>query len=121
MKIATHLLLSMTNSENLIKNDNIPACRNCIYYKPNVLYGGFTSPFNRCRKFGEKNIITNEITYNYADDCRNNETKCGKEGRYFEEEKNIRMKILAYSVLSNLPIVIGIIFPWFIVLMKSIL
>ena len=109
MKVASHLLLSMTNSEKIIKNFNIPACRNCIYYKPNTLYGGFTSPFNKCTKFGEKNIITGKITYNYADDCRNDEAKCGKEGKYFEEEKNIRMKVLAYRVASNLPIIAGII------------
>jgi hypothetical protein len=116
MKVATHLLLSITNSEKIIKNFNIPACKNCIYYKPNTLYGGFTSPFNKCTKFGEKDIITGKITYNYADDCRNDEAKCGKEGKYFEEEKNIHMKELAYRFASNLPIIGGIILGCLIVM-----
>ena len=29
--------------------------------------------------------------------------KCGKEGRFFEEEKDIDLKILKYKIISNLP------------------
>ena len=53
-----------------------------------------------------KNIISDEITYDFADSCRNDQSKCGKEGKYFEIEPNINMKILKYSVLKSIPNVI---------------
>jgi hypothetical protein len=58
---------------------------------------------NECSKFGDKNIINGEIKFDYADTCRNDEAKCGKEGRYFEEESNIDMKVLRHSISRKLP------------------
>jgi hypothetical protein len=97
------LSLSLINSDKIIKNINIPSCKNCIYYKPNILHNDFTSQFNKCEKFGEKDIITDIIRYNFADFCRNDESMCGKEGTYFEEEKNIKFKIFKYKIISSLP------------------
>jgi hypothetical protein len=94
----------MVQPEKIIKNINLPSCKNCIYYKSNILNNDFTSTFNKCEKFGEKNIVTDIITYNFADFCRNDENKCGKEGKYFEEEKNIKFKIFRYKIMSNLQI-----------------
>lgn len=99
-----YLFLSMVQPEKIIKNINLPSCKNCIYYKSNILNNDFTSTFNKCEKFGEKNIVTDIITYNFADFCRNDENKCGKEGKYFEEEKNIKFKIFRYKIMSNLQI-----------------
>ena len=87
-------LIREKNSEKFIKNINIPVCKNCIYYKPGSI--DFYSEYSRCNKFGEKDIITGKITYDFADSCRNNESKCGKEGKYFEEEKNIYLKKIKY-------------------------
>jgi len=69
---------------------NIPLCRNCIYYKPN-----FIEPnLNMCTKFIDSEKITTNIkTYNSVDICRNDETKCGKEGNYFKKDKNININI----------------------------
>ena len=69
---------SFINSKKFIKNINMIPCRNCIHYKP-YSYSDY-STLSKCENFGEKNIISNEITYEYADHCRNDETKCGKEG-----------------------------------------
>lgn len=99
-----HLLLSMVPTNKIIKNIEFPACKNCIYYKPSFLNNDFTSTFNKCYKFGEKNIVTDEVTYNFADFSRNDETKCGKEGKYFEKEKNIKFKVFRYKIISNLPL-----------------
>ena len=98
------LFLTMVPTDKIIKNMEFPSCKNCIYYKPSFLNNDFTSTFNKCDKFGEKNIITDEVTYNFADFCRNDETKCGKEGKYFEKEKNIKFKIFRYKIISNLPL-----------------
>ncbi len=96
-----YLLPILVCGEKIIKNVNLPVCRNCIHYKP-IAYD-FTSELNNCDKFGTKNIVTDEIIYDFADLCRNDESKCGKEGRYFVEEPNINMKILKYSLIKNTP------------------
>jgi hypothetical protein len=97
-----YLLFGLINCDRIIKNINIPSCRNCIHYKPNPIFNDFTSSFSKCDKFGEKNIITDKITYNYVDSCRDNESLCGKNGNYFEEEKNINIKILKHKIISNM-------------------
>uniref|UniRef100_A0A6C0DRB0 Uncharacterized protein n=1 Tax=viral metagenome TaxID=1070528 RepID=A0A6C0DRB0_9ZZZZ len=111
----TKLLLCMVKPEPIIKNLNVPSCRNCIYYKPNVYDGDFTSSYTKCEKFGNKNIITGEIKYGFADLCRNDESKCGTNGKYFEEEPNINMKILKYKLISNIPYSLAFLFTSFFV------
>jgi hypothetical protein len=101
-----NLFLLMVQTNKIIKNINIPSCKNCIYYKPNIFNNDFTCTFNKCEKFGEKDIITDKITYKFADFCRNDEAMCGKEGKYFEEEKNIKLKIAKHKIISNLPIIL---------------
>jgi hypothetical protein len=98
------LLISIVQCKQIIRNANIPSCKNCIYFNPSYITNDFTSSFTQCTKFGNKNILTDVITYNFADSCRNDETKCGKEGKYFEEEKNINLKILKYKIISNIPL-----------------
>ena len=98
-----YLLPILVHCGKIIKNANIPACRNCIHYQPHPYNNDFTSYLNTCDKFGNKNIITDKITYDFADQCRNDESKCGKEGKHFEEEPNINMKILKYSIFKNIP------------------
>ena len=94
-------LFSKSKSEPIIKNINIPSCRNCIHYKPKII-DDFNGPFTKCENFGEKDIITNQITYRFADLCRNDESACGKEGKYFDEDKNIDMKILKHKIGKTL-------------------
>ena len=85
-----------------IKNINIPSCRNCIYYKPQLLHE-FSSPYSKCEFFGSKDINTDYISYDYADMSRNNENKCGIEGKYFEQGENIEMKIILHNIINNNP------------------
>lgn len=100
-----------TNAEKIIKkvsvptikNINYPSCRNCVYYKPSLLSSDFGSSTSKCEKIGEKNILTGKISYEYVDSCRMSESKCGKEGKYFEEEKNLNMKIFFHKIISILP------------------
>jgi len=107
-------LLFAVKSENIIKNVNIPSCKKCIYYNPDPHNFDFTSKYNRCQKFGEKDIVTDKIKYEFAELCRPDESKCGKEGKYFEEEQNLDMKLfihkLAYIFTVTSPISIIIIF-----------
>jgi hypothetical protein len=96
-------LFTLVSSEKIIKNINIPSCRNCVHYKPSYYTTDFTASSNTCDKFGVKNIITNKISYDYADMCRNNENKCGNEGKYFEKEKNVELKIFTHQIISSIP------------------
>lgn len=96
-------LCGANNLQNhaIIFNKNIPSCRNCKFYNPNWYNKDFTSSLNKCMKFGSKNIITNEITYEYADSCRKQEDKCGLVGKYFIQEENIENKIWMHALVSN--------------------
>jgi hypothetical protein len=91
----------MVNPEKIITNIDLPACRNCIYYTPTTYDSDFTSSLNRCAKFGTKNIITDKITYDFADSCRHDETQCGKNGKYFEKDDNVSLKIFKHKILTN--------------------
>ena len=71
---------------------NVNPCVNCIFYKPSN-FRKFVSEFSKCEKFGDKNIITGEINYSYADSCRNNQAKCGIEGKYFVQETELKLKL----------------------------
>lgn len=97
-----YLLIYLVSCEKNIRNINIPACRNCIHYKPNM-YNEFTSDKSTCGNFGYKNIITDEIKYDLAHFCRNSEDKCGKEGNLFSEEKNINIKLIKHTIIKNSP------------------
>jgi len=75
----------------------------------------FTSPYVKCNKFGEKDIITDKITYKYADSCRNDESLCGKEGKYYIEEKNIHIKILQHTIFKPFNLII---IPYILLIIK---
>lgn len=91
----------------IIKNANLPACRNCIHYKPPFL-SDFDSSFSKCEYFGTKNIQTDKISYDYADSCRNDEKKCGQDGIYFKKEDNIFFKLLVHNLKNLSPILFTI-------------
>jgi len=96
------LLFTLVNSKQIIKNINVPSCRNCIYYKP-PYYSDYSTSISKCNKFGTKDVITDTIVYDFADMSRQNENKCGNEGKYFELEKNVEFKIFMHQIIKNLP------------------
>jgi hypothetical protein len=87
----------------MIKNIDIPSCRNCIHYKPSF-YSDYASISSTCEYFGTKDIRTNIITYDYADQSRSNEEKCGLEGKYFTQDPNVEFKIFLHSIGKNAPL-----------------
>lgn len=98
MRCSHLLLFCMANGEKIIRNMNKKACKNCIYFTPGFLSSGL----EKCEKFGNKNIITNEITYDYADSCRNDENKCGEYAKYFEPENEV-IKLIKFNVFTSTP------------------
>ena len=47
-----------------ITNIQTPACKDCFYFYPGTLPGHIQSPL--CLKYGEKDLITGEISYKPA-------------------------------------------------------
>jgi hypothetical protein len=58
----------------------------------------FISTYSKCSKFGERSLITGEITYEYTSICRGYENKCGKEAKYYIEEPNLDKKITKFKL-----------------------
>ena len=102
------ILMALLHSDKIIKNIELPSCRNCMYYKPSMTSFDFTSPFSKCVKFGEKDIISDEIRYKYADSCRNDEQMCGKEGKYFKKSPYTTGKIVLHKLISTIPFTIPV-------------
>lgn len=92
----------MKINSKIIRNIEFPSCKNCVYYRPSCLRNEFTSTFNKCDKFGVKNVVTDEITYNFADLCRSDESLCGKEGKHFERQPRLWLKKLKHRMFRPL-------------------
>lgn len=101
MKLSCFLLSvfwpNMIHSNPIIKNNNIPACRNCKFFMPKY-YNQFDSDMNRCVKFGEKDIITGKIEYDFVSTSRKDEAKCGLKGKEFEEEDNLGLHLCTFKM-----------------------
>ena len=67
----------------IIINGSYPNCKDCIYFKQNINTDN-TIDYNKstCLKFGNKNLINGDITYEYAKDIRIS-NKCGPTGLNF--------------------------------------
>ena len=66
-----------------IKNMDYPICKTCIHFLTEKRPTG-SEEFGKCKLFGEKNILTGEIKYDYAELCRLNNNKCNITGNYYE-------------------------------------
>ena len=97
--------ISQTYSKNFIKNIQTPECKHCIHYQPHDFTFGELSPYNKCSKFGEKDIINGKIEYYIAKNCRKDEEQCGNEGKYFEKDDFSQIKQYYYLGKSYSPYV----------------
>lgn len=75
-------MFSIIPKNQIIKNLINPICKECIFFKNQHSY---QIMFSNCMKYGEKNVITGEITYDTVNYCRTDETKCGINGNGFEK------------------------------------
>lgn len=120
-------ILCFVNSEKIIKNIkintikdiNYPSCYNCFYYKPSPFSTDYGSSTSKCEKIGEKNILNGHIKYDYVSLCRMDESKCGKEGKYFEEQRNLNLKMFIHMIISSFPNTILISVIVFYLLLKK--
>lgn len=82
-----------TFSSFIIKIQN--PCINCVNYikykypyPEDELYD-YETKLGKCSLFGNQNLVTGETEYEQAIVCRKNDSKCGKEGKYYNE-KNLK-------------------------------
>lgn len=77
----TNKIFPIVKRHIVIKNEHVTSCSNCLFFitptDPANLYYG------KCKRFGEKNIITGEVENLYALACRKDRTLCGLEARHF--------------------------------------
>jgi hypothetical protein len=82
--------LQFKNERNVyIKYFSLPTCKDCVYYRS---HEEKTDPFksgsqDKCLKYGEKNVVTGEINYQYADFVRKQDLQCGIAGKHFVQKK----------------------------------
>ena len=57
-------------------NSGIPSCSQCKFYNPD----------KTCRKFNEIDIISGDLVHSLAKICRNDETKCGHDAKFYREK-----------------------------------
>ena len=79
----------------MIKN----ICQSCRYYRPIKGLFSFQSSTGDCNKFR----IPYTDYYMYADECRQDETKCGNAGKLFEKVPYLNMKIIKHNVVCAAP------------------
>jgi hypothetical protein len=63
-----------------------PVCVNCLYFIPpknNYPYDALPSDsvYGKCKKFFDIDLVTGEVTHEYARVCRVD--KCGPDGKHF--------------------------------------
>jgi len=105
MKLKKSLFIQTLSTKQIITNIDIPSCRNCIYFTPSIGSYSYATATGKCFKFGNKNIISGQINYDYANLHRTDNKKCDNEGKYFIKDKNINtnLKIFKSIFLHNLP------------------
>jgi len=71
-----------------IRNQKLPICSNCVHFIEHTNkypYDPFPSDslYGKCKKFGEVNIVSGIVAYDFASLCRDNNNKCGKYGSQY--------------------------------------
>ena len=84
---------SLCNS-SLIKPVKI--CKDCKFYMADK---------SECKLFGDINLVDGKINYDYAFSVRLFENKCGKEAKYFEENK-LKIITIPYYFIKSYYIII---------------
>lgn len=102
------LQVIVTFSKRVITNYNVPACKNCVFFKRSISFPNF-SHMAYCTQFGDKDILMGKIKPDRALNCRIDENKCGIAGRCFYERKaceNIFNSIIIPKIRKTISIII---------------
>lgn len=89
-----------------VTNINTPICINCVHFinhsdrldntvVPTPVYlrmndsDSFDNALGKCSLFGKKDLVTGDITYEWAAVCRTLDRKCGESGKYFYSKHDL--------------------------------
>jgi len=75
----------------ILRNLKYPVCINCVHFiehTNNYPYDPLpdSREFGKCKMFGEIDLITGTIEYDYAKNCRETSKKCGTNASCYEEK-----------------------------------
>jgi hypothetical protein len=70
--------------KQFIKYSKMPICKQCSFFIAHAI-SKHKYELGRCKKFGEKNILSGEIKYFLASTNRNDTNRCGLLGTYYEK------------------------------------
>lgn len=78
-------------NNSIIRNINAPACIDCIYFDKYVSKDMWSideklTRLSKCTKFGVKNVVSGEIHYDYAHNCRSSNQMCKESGVFFSKK-----------------------------------
>jgi hypothetical protein len=101
-----------------IKNLNIPKCTTCKHFIPDSLV---SSSFSKCKKFGKANLVSGELFYDFADHCRDAESKCGPNGAHyvFDEYHKVKKELIKIKPFVSISVFLAMIFSSGILIARS--
>ena len=73
----------LPTGKGFIKNSDFPFCLNCVHFIRPKRQDDDDELYGRCKKFGKMNLITGEIEYGLAINCRLDNEKCGDIGKRY--------------------------------------
>jgi hypothetical protein len=85
---------AFSNEKSFIRNKELPVCVNCAHFiekTNNYPYDPVPNDklYGKCKKFGEMDLITGVIEYDFAKYCRDNNEKCGKTGLGYTDKTKV--------------------------------
>jgi hypothetical protein len=86
------------NPEIIVVNENMKKCYFCKHYD---------MVDKKCRKFAGNDYVTDIFYYGDARYCRDDETKCGKQAKYYEElteSQHNKKSVFAIIKLFRVPL-----------------
>lgn len=86
-KSGTNMLImrlagSASKSPSFVRNLNYPACANCAHFINDTI----SITYARCKMFGEMDLVSGKITYEFADFSRSSHKLCGITGKLFQKK-----------------------------------
>ena len=91
----------------MIKLLHNPICKTCVHFRPTLLEFQYASPFSKCAKFGKKGLVSGNMYYDYADTCRDDETKCGQDAREYKKDSMYYLKYARYCGILLSPLIVS--------------
>jgi len=90
--------MSLRFFTTIIIKKPINLCVNCVHYMkykydyPHDELYAYKTKIGNCALFGKQHLVTGEIDYDNALECRLNELKCGKNGQFFIQKDKDTIK-----------------------------